>query len=134
MKKISFSVILAASLAGCGYFNYTVEPVKEVNPKTEPAENDFCEKVELVDGIYLGRINSVPHVYHVDKQKNRCVLIDESAGLEVIFDLGCDNKFDYVGSGASLYKRQDSDSPAQIYLDNKLKQGQRLACPKNLVK
>ncbi len=133
MKNLLPVGILSASLAGCGYFDYTVEPVKEIRPKTEPAENDFCEKVELIDGIYLGRIGGIPYVYHVDKQENRCVLIDESDGLKVIFDLGCDNKVDYIGSGASLHKRQDLELSVK-YFDNLLQLGQRLACKKNQFK
>ncbi len=132
MKNLLSLGILAASLAGCGYFDYTVEPVKRVEPKNELTDNDFCEKVELVDGIYLGRINSIPYVYHVDKPKNRCVLIDESKGLEVLFDNGCDNKVDFVGRGATLYKRQDFGAFAADF-DAFLELGQRLACLKNKI-
>lgn len=133
MKKLLPVGILSASLAGCGYFNYAVEPIKEVEPKKEPAENDFCETAELVDGIYLGRIGGIPYVYDVDGKENRCVLIDESDGLKVIFDLGCDNKVDYIGSGASLYSRKDLESSVK-YFDNLLQLGQRLACEKNRFK
>lgn len=124
--------ILSASLASCGYFDFAIEPIRIVEPKKEPAENDFCEKIDLIDGIYLGRINKVPYVYHVDKLKNRCVLIDESKGLEIIFDNSCDNKVDFVGqnTNAKLYNRQELGRRASD-LDNLLELGQRLACKKN---
>ncbi|MEK6969141.1 MAG: hypothetical protein AABW48_01810 [Nanoarchaeota archaeon] len=131
MKKL-LPLILAASLAGCKYFDFTAEPIRIVEPKQEPAENDFCEKVELIDGIYLGRINWVPYVYHVDTLKDRCVLIDESKGLEIIFDNNCDNKVDFVGRGSMLYNRQELGQRASK-LDLLLGLGQRLACLKNKV-
>lgn len=130
MNKTFFPMILAASLAGCGYFDFAVEPIRIVEPKKEPAENDFCEKIDLIDGVYLGRINSIPYVYHVDILKNRCVLIDESQGLKIIFDNSCDNKVDFVGQGSTLYKRQELGRYASN-LDIILGLGQRLACKKN---
>lgn len=92
-----------------------------------------CEEIQLAEGVYFGMIKDTPHFYHMDKDKFLCMLIKQIENVEIIFDYGCDNKFDLVGNELGFFIRKDYSIQKKNYLDHKLEQGQSLVCPENKV-
>ena len=135
INKLLSVGILAASLAGCGYFDYAVEPAKEIKPI---AKDDSCVAIVMDDGMYAGMIEGKYVRYEV--KGKRCKLytqLNETWGA--LYDSGCDDVFDALylddGKKGTIYrgnlKEEDLGKLTFQDLDNLLKKGRGLVCSKN---
>lgn len=107
------------------FYTITLSTLLGCTPSVElknPCPPKFGEE------IFLIQIENVPYLYHDSSNGDLCTLIKEVGGLQVVFDLGCDNKFDYVGSGHTRLSRKEYNLSERIYFDNLLEQGKKLAC------
>lgn len=145
MKQIlGFGALIAGLSAGCGHFDYTVEPVKEVKQETpvnrESNENagkgnlaaklyEPCPQIELKNGTYLGQKDLLPIEYEVQGDGKRCTL-RLPYGKSELYDMNCDNAIDalYVSEIGNFSRETLQKQGYAEKLDELLKWGQSFAC------
>ncbi len=144
--KIQNYVILSAFLsAGCGHFDYAVEPVKEVKPETPASSGDnanegnlaaklheSCKEIELKSGTYLGQKGLLSIEYEVLSNGGRCTLRLLYQHSE-LYDSNCDNTIEVlsISDVGTFYRETLQKQGYTEKLDGLLKWGQTFACLEN---
>lgn len=133
--------VLLSALLGCSASKNRINDL-DIKPP-----NDLCKKVELEAGEYQGYIDGRFSTYSVNLIKSEfeaeksCFYITPIIDLSLvtIWDYRCDNEADQVYSflftpsdkPIKEYSRVDFTDQEIKFYDHLLKEGQRLACPKN---
>ncbi len=146
MNKLNTTLLSAALAVNIGSCDSSSSRKATKSMENEPSPvraSDICERIELEEGTYAGKIRNKESeyplyvMYNVDAARGCYVSLPPGGSGRIIWDKSCNNHADaeFVSGGWYCNERCLTAMGEEHIssLNEQLKNAQRLACPKNKI-